>query len=157
MSENFKNYACLFIAIIFLPCAMYFFIKVCGSEMLDLIAWGDVIYFDWRSLPMLSVMPAFLVIELTLVSCLFTRNKKVYPGLLNVMNKVLIYTLFLFFFFILSGPVFSVAFYFTPYHSCPASSMFSGVYYVRDKTKCYALNGVIPWSEGYGYQDDEKK
>lgn len=139
MPEKVKDYICLLFAVFFLPLLMYFFIKVCGERSFDLIVRKDVIYFDWRSLPMLSVMPMCLYLELMLISCFFTKNKRVYSGLLRVMRSITIATSFLFVVSIFSGPVFNVVFYFSSYYSCPASSIFSGVYYVKDKSRCYGL------------------
>lgn len=65
--------------------------------------------------------------------------------------------MYYFFSSVFSGPIINIVFAFSSYHPCASSGVFSGVYYVKDKTKCYGLTGVIPWGKGYGYMDDEKK
>lgn len=147
MSEKLKNYACLFFAILFLPLAIGFFIEICGRRVLDLIALEDVIYFDWRSLPMLSVMPISMYIEFMLISCLFTKNGKAHPKILRGLRYMTVFTAFFFVPSFILSPIVSVGLAFSSYHSCPTSSVFSGVYYVKYDFKCLELTNKHPWKK----------
>lgn len=157
MSDRVKFYTYIVGGALILPFIFYFCVINCGRDVIGLFTGGDIIYFNWRSLPILVCMPMVVFFEVLLISCFFTKDKKVNPTIMSFVNKAAVFICVIFFISVFSGPVITIFFAFSSYHSCASSGIFSGVYYVKDKTKCYSLTGVIPWGKGYGYNDDVKK
>ncbi|QLK63615.1 DUF1240 domain-containing protein (plasmid) [Enterobacteriaceae bacterium Kacie_13] len=148
-----KNIIARIIAVIIFPLPLPFLVALTLQDILKLLSLGDVIYFNWRSLPILTVMPLYLAYEFVFLSSFFTRNKKVDPSLIKYVDKIGMITCIIFFISVLLGPVINIAFAFSSYHSCPVGGAFSGVYYVKDKSKCFEITGVKPW----GKSDSEKR
>ncbi|MEW7311352.1 DUF1240 domain-containing protein [Buttiauxella gaviniae] len=145
MKSKCKNFIVLIATIVCLPFVMYFFILSCGREILTLIARSDVIYFNWRSMPILSMMPFILYFEITIASCLFTRDRKAHPFLSKYMTHISGFSCILFFLTALLQPAITIGFSFSSYHACPADGIFSGVYYVKDKRQCEKLTSAVAW------------
>lgn len=157
MSEKTKSFICLVGTVIALPFLLFFISEICGKRLWELFVGRDVIVADWRTFPLLSIIPILTYMELLFISCFFTHNKHAHPVMIKGLRSMTIATAFIFVPSFFIGPAINVALAFSSYHPCASSSIFSGVYYVKDKTKCYGLTGVIPWKKGYGYNNDVKK
>lgn len=157
MSEKTKNYICLIVTVIALPFLLFFIFEICGKRVLEMFFGAGVIFFDWRSFPLLSIIPILAYMELLFISCFFTHDRHAHPVIVRGLRSITIATAVIFVPSFFIGPAINVALAFSSYHPCASSSIFSGVYYVKDKTKCYGLTGVIPWKKGYGYKDDVKQ
>lgn len=98
MLNKAKYYGYVIGSIVFLPFVFYFFVINCGRDVIGLFAGGDVVYFNWKSIPILVCMPIVVLLEILLISCLFTKNKKVHPKIMSSFNKlgVFISVVFLF-------------------------------------------------------------
>ncbi|AVF36948.1 DUF1240 domain-containing protein [Rahnella sikkimica] len=157
MAEKIKHFSYIIGGIVALNLILYFFVPNCVRDIVRLFIGEDIIYYNWRSLPILISMPMVLSIEILLISCFFTKDKKVHPVMMKYVNKFGVSICIIFFLSVFCSPIISIVFAFSSYHPCASSSIFSGIYYVKDKTKCYGLNGVIPWKKGYGYNNDVKQ
>ncbi|WP_413531027.1 DUF1240 domain-containing protein [Rahnella inusitata] len=150
MSGNIKNIFSFYAVGIGLPFVIYFCISVCGAEFLNIFSGSDVIYFNWRALPILTSIPIMVYFEIMFISCCFTKDRKAHPTILKYMLHITAFTIFTFFPAVFAGPLINIGFGFSSYHSCPVGGAFSGVYYVKDKSKCFEITGVKPW----GKRDD---
>jgi hypothetical protein len=145
MENKYKKFIALSVGALCLPFIIYFFIITCGREVLHLISMDNVIYFNWRTMPILSIVPFVFYFEIIVISCFFTKDKKAYPFLLKYMTRVSGFNCILFFLVVLLQPVITIGFALSSYHSCPVDGIFSGVYYVKDKSMCSELTSSTSW------------
>jgi len=151
--QSNRNIIARLIAVIVFPMPMPFLIWLTLQDILKILSFADIIYFNWRSLPILTVMPLYLAYEVAFLSSFFTRNQKVDPRVMKYVDKLGMITCIVFFSSVLLGPAINIAFAFSSYHSCPVGGAFSGIYYVKDKSKCFEITGVKPW----GKSDSKKQ
>jgi hypothetical protein len=149
MFNKVKFYCYVISSIFFLPFVFYFFVINCGREVIGLFSGGDVVYFNWKSLPILVCMPMVVLFEILLISCLFTKDKKVHPKIMSFVNKSGVFISVVFFISVFSGPLIAIFFAFSSYHACASAGIFSGVYYVHDKSRCFNLTHVVPWDDNH--------
>ncbi|WP_413531028.1 hypothetical protein [Rahnella inusitata] len=152
MRDKTKGICCLYVLVISLPFVIYFLGTVCGKDFLTLFSGSDVIYFNWRALPILTSIPMMVYFEILFISCFFSTDWKAHPAVLKYMLHITAFTIFTFFPAIFAGPLINIGFAFSSYHSCPVGGAFSGVYYVKDKNKCFEITGVKPWGKGDGHK-----
>ena len=154
MKDNTKNLFYFYATGISLPFIIYFFGSLCGSDFLNLFSGKNIIYFNWRALPILTSLPMMAYFEILFVSCFFSKDRKAHPAVHKYMFHITVFSCFTFFPAILSGPLINIGFAFSSYHACPSGGAFSGVYYVKDKSKCFEITGVAPWGKGDSKNQD---
>lgn len=116
--------------------AIVFIFTVGGSELVDILHKKDVVYFNWKSIPLLLCLPAFFYADILVVAMMFfpiTRNLLEY--ILTGMRVVAVYGWLM---LLLSIPL-SLIILFYPlgnYESCGQDGPFSGTYYVKDLKMC---------------------
>lgn len=154
MQDKIKGICCLCTMVISLPFIIYFIGAVCGSDFLNLFSGKDVIYFNWRALPLLTSLPIMIYFEVLFISCFFSKDWKVHPGIHKYMLHITVFGCFTFFPAVFVGPLINIGFAFSSYHACPSGGAFSGVYYVKDKSKCFEITGVAPWGKGDSKNQD---
>lgn len=145
MSSVYSNLAIRIAVITIIPFVIYGVFIIFGNDVMDLLGMKDVIYFNWRNIPVLICMPWLAFGEVLFISSFFTRNQEIQPTLMKYANYIGLVTSVLFFLALLSGPIINVAFSFSSYHACPADGIFSGVYYVKDKSHCEKLTSAVAW------------
>lgn len=155
MPVKIRNFFCLSVVVISIPFIIYFFGSVCGADFLNMFSGGDVIYFNWRALPILSALPMMAYFEILFISCFFSKDWKAHPSIVKYMLHITIFSCFTFFPAAFAGPLINIGFAFSSYYSCPVGGAFSGVYYVKDKSKCFEITGVAPWGKGDGKKHDK--
>ena len=150
MPGKYKTLLYLFLLVTIFPILQFFLFRYCIYDLMDLFGGSDVVYYNWRVVPILVSAPFLIYLECLFISCFFTENKKANQKLLKYMLHMSIIYGVLFFSSLLACPLINIGFAFSSYHSCPVGGAFSGVYYVKDKSKCFEISGVKPW----GKRDD---
>ncbi|XHA17431.1 DUF1240 domain-containing protein [Citrobacter farmeri] len=116
--------------------ATVFIFIVGGSELVDILHKKDVVYYDWKTIPLFLWLPAFFYADILIVSMMFfpvTRHLLEY--LLTGMRAAAVYGWLMLF---LSIPLSLIISYYPlgNYESCGQSGPFSGSYYVKDLKMC---------------------
>lgn len=145
MTSGHSNLAIRIAVVIIIPFVIYGVFIIFGNDVVNLLRMKDVIYFNWRNIPALICMPWLAFGEVLFISSFFTRNQEIQPTLMKYANYIGLVTSVLFFLALLRGPIINVAFSFSSYHTCSIDGMFSGVYYVKDKSHCEKLTSAVAW------------
>ncbi|WET42299.1 hypothetical protein [Citrobacter enshiensis] len=116
--------------------ATVFIFTVAGSELVDILHKKDVVYYDWKTLPLFLWLPAFFYADILVAAMMFfpiTRNLLEY--LLTGMRAIAVYGWLMLF---LSIPLSLIILYYPlgNYESCGQNGPFSGTDYVKDPKMC---------------------
>lgn len=155
MNSGYKNVLYLSLLVTIFPILLFFLFRYCINDLMLLFSGTGVVYYNWRVIPILSSAPFMIYLELLFISCFFTEDKKASPLLLKYMLHMTIIYCFVFFSSLIACPLINIGFAFSSYHACPSGGAFSGVYYVKDKSKCFEITGIAPWGDGDGYKGNK--
>jgi len=148
MNIRLKRLLIIIAVSISLPIVTVFITRLCLADVMSLFSHGDFFYLNWRVFPILSSLPFIVYIEVVFISGFFTKDHIAYPGITKYMT-IMTYVLCGFFFSsVLIGPALNIGLAFSSWHSCPVGGGFSGVYYVKHKSKCATLTSAVPWGDG---------
>ena len=116
--------------------ATVFIFTVGGSELADILYKKDVIYYNWKTIPLFLWLPAFFYADILIVAMMFfpvTRNLLEY--LLTGMKAVAVYGWLM---LLLSIPLSLIILFYSlsNYQSCGQKGPFSGSYYVKEIKMC---------------------
>lgn len=148
MDIRLKRLLIIIAVSISLPIVTIFIARLCLADVMSLLSHGDFFYLNWRVFPILSSLPFIVYMEVVFISGFFTRDHIAHPGITKHMTTMTFVSCVLFFSSVLIGPALNIGLAFSSWHSCPVDGGFSGVYYVKDKSKCAILTSAVPWGDG---------
>lgn len=123
--------------------ALVFTYKICGSSILDIINDKETVYYDWRHIVLVLLLPVFFYADALIFSMLLfplTRNLLEY-----ILKGIMIVTIYAGLAFLMSYPLSLVIHIYwldSEYYKCD----WSGPYYVKKKEMCKQFE-YIPESE----------
>lgn len=148
MDIRFKRLLMIIAVSISLPIVTIFIARLCLADVMSLFSHRDFFYLNWRVFPILSSLPFIIYMEVVFISGFFTKDHIAHPGITKYMTIMTFITFALFFPSVLIGPALNIGLAFSSWHSCPVGGGFSGVYYVKHKSKCATLTSAVPWGDG---------